>query len=77
VVAAVIAVIALAGLLGLIITPFVAGRTFQILSQPQGVQLIPPGSPLEPAVDVSITVLTAAVTGNGKNELVVAADLAP
>jgi hypothetical protein len=63
-VAAVIVVIGVAGalgLLGLIITPFVAGSRFNIMQKPQRVQLIPYASALEPPVAVTVTALAAAV----------------
>lgn len=77
-VAAIIAAIGIAGALGLlgpIITPFVAGRSFTLFQQQQRIQLLAANSALEPPVLISITELTAGVQLSDKAELVVSADI--
>lgn len=77
-IAAIMALISLAavtGLLGTILTRFVSGLTFNIYNQPQKFQLLPPAAG-DPAVNVTINALTAAVVAAAdKSELVATADI--
>jgi hypothetical protein len=63
------------GLLGAVLTPFVTGLTFNIYTQPKLFPVIPAGGPIDPAVNVTITALNAAVKVTDKNELVLSADI--
>jgi hypothetical protein len=63
------------GLLGEILTPFVSGLRFNLYKQPQHLEAIPAGGPLDPAVFVNLQNLTAEVQDAGKPELVVSVDI--
>jgi hypothetical protein len=71
---ATIGVAGLTGLLGYILTPFVAGLSFQIYDQPQKFPVLPAGGPDDPEVDIKITGIAATVQASDKNELVIAGD---
>jgi hypothetical protein len=73
---AVIGIAGLTGLLGDIITPFIAGLSFQIYSQPKLFPVLPNSGPNDPEVDITITALAAAVQATDKNELVLSASIA-
>jgi hypothetical protein len=73
---ATIGVAGLLGFLGVIITPFVSGLTFNIYKQPQVFKGLPAGGPVDPEVDVKIAALGATVQATDKNELVIAGDIA-
>jgi hypothetical protein len=71
---AAIGIAGLTGLLGLIITPFVSGLTFNIYKQKQHFPVLPASGPNDPEVDINITALNATVQASDKNELVIAGD---
>jgi hypothetical protein len=73
---AAIGIAGLTGLLGLILTPFVSGLTFNIYNQPQIFQVLPPSAP-DPAVNVKLDSITAAVVSSGEDELVFTVDISP
>jgi hypothetical protein len=75
--AATIGVAGVTGLLGQILTPFVNGRTFNLYNQPDVIEVLAAAPPLDPVVEVKVTSLTASVVGSDKNELVLAANIAP
>jgi len=66
----------IAGLLGLIVTPFVAGRRFNIYNQPQKFPVLLPAGANDPEVDVKIIALSADVQASDKSELVIAVNIA-
>lgn len=70
---ATIGIAGVTGLLGPILTPFVSGLTFTVYRQPQLFQVLPALLPLDPAVDITLNTITAAVVGSDKNELVLTA----
>jgi hypothetical protein len=67
----------LTGLLGPMLTPFIQGHKFNVYSQPRVFQVLPPGGATDPAVNVTIDNVTAAVQGNGEDELVLMIDVSP
>jgi len=76
---AIIAVIGIAGvtgLLGPILTPFVSGLTFNIYKQPQIFQVLPPALP-DPAVNIKLDSVGAAVVSSDEDELVFSVDISP
>jgi hypothetical protein len=78
-VAAILAGIGIAGvtgLLGPILTLFVAGMTFPIYHRPQVQQVLSAAGPTDPAVSITVTSLDAVVQVTDKHELVVTADIA-
>ena len=75
---AILAAIGIAGLLGLLgplLTPFVAGLTFQIYNQPKVFQVLPNSSAIDPAVNINLDLLQAAVLASDKNELVLTSNI--
>ena len=76
--AAIIATIGVAGitgLLGAILTPFVSGLTFNIVTQPQVFEVLPAAGP-DPAVTVNLDSIAAAlVSSPGEDELRVDVDI--
>jgi hypothetical protein len=75
-VVAAIGIAGLTGLLGAIITPFIAGLSFTVYSQPKLFPVLPNAGVNDPEVDVTITALAAAVQATDKNELVLTASVA-
>lgn len=73
---AVIGIAGVTGLLGPILTPFVSGLTFNLYSQPQIFQVLPPAAP-DPAVNVKLDSITAAVVSSDEDELVLTVDISP
>jgi len=76
VIIAAIGIAGVTGLLGVIVTPFVAGLRFNMYKQPQRFPLLPGTGPIDPEVDVKITALDARVQLSDKNELLIEANLA-
>jgi len=72
---ALIGVAGVTGLLGPILSLFVAGRTFTIYKQSQRFNLIPAVSALEPAVDIDIDNITAKVQASNEDELLIGIDV--
>ena len=75
---AILAAIGIAGLLGLLgplLTPFVSGLTFNIYNQPKVFQVLPNSSPIDPAVNINLDLIQAAVLASDKNELVLTANI--
>ncbi|WP_322778463.1 hypothetical protein [Frankia sp. Cas4] len=65
------------GLLGPIVTAFVAGLRVPIYQQPQMFEVLPP-APLDPAVLVRLDSVIAALDGSaGEDELVISVDISP
>lgn len=73
---AAIGIAGVTGLLGPILTPFVSGLTFNIYSQPQIFQVLPPAPP-DPAVNVKLDSITAAVVSSDEDELVFTVEISP
>lgn len=66
------------GFLGPIISPFVSGLKIPIYEQPQLFQVLPPESPVDPAVNITLDLISAMVAHNGtEDELVLSADVSP
>jgi hypothetical protein len=63
------------GLLGPIVSLFVSGLTFTVYRQPQVFQVLPAAGPFDPAVDVTLAAVAAAVQASSKNELVLSVDI--
>jgi hypothetical protein len=63
------------GLLGQIVSLFVSGLTFNVYQQPQTFEVLPASGPFDPAVDVTLTAVTAGVQATDKNELVLSVDI--
>jgi hypothetical protein len=64
------------GLLGLILTPFVTGLRFTVYEQPQVFEVLPAAGP-DPAVNVTLTAISAAVVSTDEDELVLNLDFSP
>lgn len=65
------------GLLGPIVTPFISGLRFNVYSQPEIFQLVPPAPP-DPAVFVRLDSVAALLDGSGgEDELVLNVDISP
>jgi hypothetical protein len=78
--AAILAAIGIAGvtgLLGPILTPFVSGLTFTVYEQPQLFEVLPAALPLDPAVNINLDAITAAVVASDEDELVLTVDFSP
>jgi len=78
-VAAITAAIGVAGVLGLlgpILSPFVAGLRFTVYEQPQLFEILP-AAPPDAAVNVTLTAITAAVVSTDEDELVLNVDFSP
>jgi hypothetical protein len=73
---AAIGVAGVLGLLGPILSAFVSGLTFNVYKQPQVFEILP-ASGADPAVDVTLTAITAAVVSTDEDELVLNLDFAP
>jgi hypothetical protein len=63
------------GLLGPILTPFVAGMQIPIYDQPQTFEALPSGGPVDPAVFVTLDSVGAFVTSDVEDELVLEVDI--
>src|SRR5215203_2924253 len=77
--AAITAAIGVAGVLGLlgpILSPFVAGLRFTVYEQPQLFEILP-AAPPDAAVNVTLTAITAAVVSTDEDELVLNVDFSP
>ena len=75
---AILTAIGIAGLLGVLgplLTPFVAGLTFNIYKQSQVFQVLPNVLPNDPEVDISLDLIHAAVVASDKNQLVLTANI--
>ncbi|MEM7322679.1 MAG: hypothetical protein AAF531_06315 [Actinomycetota bacterium] len=72
---AAIGIAGVTGLLGPIITPFVAGLAVTIYKQPQTFQAIAAAGPNDPAVFVSIDDVQAEIQSTNEDELVVTVDV--
>lgn len=64
------------GLLGPILSLFLAGMTFTIYKRPQTQQVLAASGPSDPAVSITVTTLDAVVQESDKRELIVTADIA-
>jgi hypothetical protein len=75
---AAIGVAGLLGLLGAILTPFVAGQKFKLYDQPKLLQVLPAESAVDPAVNFNIDMIKAIVAHNApEDEYVLTADISP
>ena len=74
---AAVGVAALTGLLGPILSLFLAGLKFEIYKQPQIQQVIPMMGATDPAVNIKIDSLSALVQISDEDELVLEADISP
>jgi hypothetical protein len=72
---AAIGVAGLLGLLGPLLTPFVSGLTFNIYKQPKVFPVLPNSPPIDPAVNINLDLIQAAVQSTDKNELVLTANI--
>jgi hypothetical protein len=75
---AIIAAIGIAGvtgLLGLIITPFVSGLRIPFYEQPQTFEALPAGGPVDPAVFITLDGVSAFITSDTEDELVLEVDI--
>jgi hypothetical protein len=72
---AAIGIAGLTGLLGPLLTPFVTGLTFNIYKQPKVFEVLPNAGPVDPAVDINLDLIQAAVLASDKNELVLTANI--
>jgi hypothetical protein len=63
------------GLLGPIVSEFVAGLTFTVYQQPQVFQVLPASGAVNPPVDVTLAAVSAGVQSTDKNELVLSVDI--
>lgn len=68
-------VAAVTGLLGPILSLFLSGLTFQIYRQPQVQEVIPMMGATDPAVNIKIDTLSAAVVVSDEDELVIDANI--
>jgi hypothetical protein len=75
-IAAAIGIAGVTGLLGPILSGFVAGRRFTIYEQPQLFEVVP-AAPGDPAVNVTLDAITAAVQSTDEDELVISVDYSP
>jgi hypothetical protein len=75
---AAIAVAGVTGFLGPIITPFVSGLKIPLYEQPQQFAVLPAAGPVDPKVDVTLDLVSAAVAHNApEDELVLSIDISP
>jgi len=72
---AAIGIAGLTGLLGPLLTPFVSGLTFNIYKQPKVFPVLPNSPPIDPAVNINLDLINAAVLASDKNELVLTANI--
>jgi hypothetical protein len=71
-------VAAITGLLGPLLTPFVSGLTLPVYDQPQLFEVVPAAGPVDPAVNVTLDNVSAAIDGSGgEDELVIGVDISP
>lgn len=79
VVAAITSIIAIAGvtgLLGPILSLFVAGLRFNVYKQPKHFEVLPSGGAVDPAVYINLDAISALVDGSGgEDELVLSVDI--
>ena len=75
-IAAAIGIAGVTGLLGPILSGFVAGRRFEIDRRPQLFEVLPPSGG-DPAVNVVVDAVSAAVESTDEDELVIAVDISP
>lgn len=76
-IAAIFGVAAVTGLLGQILTPFLAGLTFELYREAAVQEVLAANGPTDPAVSIRITDLDAEVQISDEDELVLLADIAP
>lgn len=75
-VTAVFGVAALTGLLGPILTPFIAGTRIPVYTRPQVLQIVPDQGPNDPAVSISLDSVAVEIQHNSpEDELVLLADI--
>ncbi len=74
---AAIGIAGITGLLGPILSLFVAGLTFEIYRQPQLFEVLPASLPLDPQVNVNIDLLVTTVRSSDEDELVIEVDISP
>jgi hypothetical protein len=72
---AAVGIAGITGLLGPLLTPFVAGLTFNIYKHAKVFEVLPNTSPIDPAVDINLDLIEAAVLASDKNELVLSANI--
>ena len=70
-----IGVAGVTGLLGPILTPFVAGLQIPIYDQPQTFEALPSGGAIDPAVFITLDSVGAFVTSDTEDELVLEVDI--
>lgn len=63
------------GFLGPILTPFVSGLRLTLYEQPQTFEAVPAGGPVDPAVFITLDAVTASVTSDVEDELVLEVDI--
>jgi hypothetical protein len=70
-----IGVAGITGLLGPILSPFIAGLSIPVYSQPQNFQVLPSAGPTDPAVFVKLDDVKADVRATDEDELVLGIDI--
>jgi hypothetical protein len=75
---AVIGIAGVTGLLGVILTPFVAGLRFTLTEQPRRLPVLPAAGLLDPEVAITLDTVSVVIDGSGgEDELVLSVDLSP
>ena len=72
---AAIGIAGITGLLGPILSFFVAGLRFNIYKQPRIFNVLPASLPLDPAVNISLNSLAASVSHTNEDELLIAVEI--
>ena len=72
---AAIGIAGITGLLGPILSLFVAGLTFNIYRQPRTFNVLPASLPLDPAVNINLDLISASVVRSNEDELLIAVDI--
>lgn len=75
VITAAIGIAGVTGLLGPILSLFVAGLRFNIYRQPRVFNVLPASLPLDPAVNINLDAIAASVSRTNEDELVITADI--
>lgn len=70
-----IGVAGITGLLGPIVSPFIAGLRIPVYTQPRIFQVVPAAGPVDPAVFITLDAVGAAVQSTDEDELVLGIDI--
>jgi len=65
------------GLLGLILTPFVSGIRYTVITQPRIQEVLPAAGPSDPAVRIQLDAVSAAIVSSDEDEFVLSVDISP